>query len=394
MWRFEARIGDVEAFASGTWSEMREQARSAVEGLQGPERPTLLLMLGDATPDQPWSCAGGDCAFRIWRDGQPALGDNSVSTLTTLPDHGDREHADLGASSCYRWWNCPGSSNLTRKLKPPQRTTPAAEKGTAAHEVAHLCLLTSQDAIEMVGRVFNGIVVDEDMADDVQQYLDLCRSFVGPDAECFTEKKFNLKKLDPPAPMFGTSDFGALILKLQKLIIVDYKNGYLPVEAQGNPQLKYYVLGVICSLPETARIKDIEVYIVQPNGRGPKVKVAHYMLSEIFTWHLDLMKHARATQDPDAPLKAGSWCKFCPNAGLCKVQAEANMEAAQLEFVGEVEPGTGVTVTWSPPEISGLSPKQIGALLLKFEQVEDFMKSTVATAKALIDSESIYLPGS
>lgn len=313
-----------------------------------------------------------------------------------VPDHGDREHADLGASSCYRWWNCPGSLNLTAKLKPPKRTSPDAEIGTAAHEVAHMCLLSHQDAIEMVDRVFNAIVVDEAMAHNVQKYLDLCRSFMGPDAECFTERKFNLKKLNPPGPMFGTSDFGALILKLSKLIIVDYKNGYIPVDAQGNPQLKYYVLGVICSLPEDTRVKDIEVYIVQPNGRGPDIKVAHYTVAEIFTWHLELLQHAKATQDPNAPLVAGAWCKFCPNAGLCQTQADARMDDAQLEFTAEVPPGTAVTVSephavvtvdFTPPEVSSLTPEQIGALLLKFPLVVDFMNSVQETAKALIASD-------
>jgi hypothetical protein len=309
-----------------------------------------------------------------------------MSNLVSLEamQHADREHADLGASNCYIWWNCPGIFNLMRKLKPPRRTSPEAEKGTAAHEVGHLCLLKGQDAIEMVDRVFNGIVVDESMAYNVQKYVDLCRSFVTPDSECFTEKKFNLKKLQPPGPMFGTSDFGAIFRKQRKLVIVDYKNGYVYVDPS-TPQLKYYVLGVLCSLPEDVQIEDIEVYIVQPNGRGPDVKVAHYKVAEIFMWHLELLQHARATQDPDAPLKAGSWCKFCPNAGLCQTQADAAMEAAQLEFVAEPTPGKEL-VTYATTEVRQLSPEQLGQLMLKFPLVEDFMKSVEEAVKALIAS--------
>jgi hypothetical protein len=383
MWRFASSIAPDE---TGTWEEMRECARKVVLTLSGPERPTMQRLVSEANPEKPWSCSSATCSLRVFRD-SPILREETMSNMVSLDAmlHADREHADLGASNCYIWWNCPGMLNLMRKLKPIRRTSPEAEKGTAAHEVAHLCLLNSQDAIEMVDRVFNNIVIDEDTAYNVQKYVDLCRSFMTPDSECFTERKFNLKKLSPPAPMLGTSDFSAVIRKQRKLIIVDYKNGYIQVDAQGNPQLKYYVLGVLCSLPADVLIEDIEVYIVQPNGRGPAVKTANYKMSEIFEWHLELLEHARATQEPDAPLCAGSWCKFCPNAGLCQTQADAAMEAAQLEFVAEPEPGTEM-VTYATTEVRQLTPEQLGNLMLKFPLVEDFMRSVEDTVKGMIAS--------
>lgn len=365
---------------------MRLIADDVVSGLRGPEKPTLQRILAEAVPDRAWSCIAANLRFSI----QPIKTESAVSSL--VPVHADREHADLGASNCHIWSNCLGMLNLTRKLNPPKRTTPAAEEGTAAHEVAHMCILSHQDAIEMVDRVFNNIVVTDRMAHGVQQYLDLCRSFMTPDAECFTERKFNLKKLKPPAPMFGTSDFSAVIRSQRKVIIVDYKNGYIPVAAKAL-QLRYYVLGVLCSLPEDTPIEDIDVYIVQPNGgRGqPRIKPATYKIAEIFSWHLELMEKARATQDPDAPLTAGEWCKFCPNSGLCKVQAEFAMETAQLEFSADVPPGSPAVVEWSPPDVNGMTPDQLGALLVKFPRVRDFMDSVAATAKALA-IEGVNIP--
>jgi hypothetical protein len=245
MWRFESSIASAEA---GTWEEMRECARKAALTLSGPERPTVLRMVTEAIPERRWSCASAVCSLRIFR---PVLIEETMSNLVSHDAmlHAEREHADLAASNCHIWWNCAGMLNLMRKLNPPKRTSPEAEKGTAAHEVAHLCLLKGQDAIEMVDRIFNNVVVDETMAYNVQKYLDLCRSFITAESECFTEKRFNLKKLSPPEPMFGTSDFGAVFRKLRKLVIVDYKNGYIYVDPK-TPQLKYYVLGVLCSLPE------------------------------------------------------------------------------------------------------------------------------------------------
>jgi Protein of unknown function (DUF2800) len=383
MWRFESSIAGLRTAETGTWEEMREHARKAALTFSGPERPTVLRMVAEAVPERPWSCSGAACSLRITG---PFLREETMSTLVSVEalQHADREHADLAASNCHIWWNCAGMLNLMRKLNPPKRTSQEAEKGTAAHEVAHLCLLKGQDAIEMVDRTFNGVVVDETMAYNVQKYLDLCRSFITPDSECFTEKKFSLRKLTPPEPMFGTSDFGAIFRKLRKLVIVDYKNGYIYVDPT-TPQLKYYVLGVLCSLPEDVHIETIEVYIVQPNGRGPDVKTATYTVAEIFLWHLDLLQHARATQDPNAPRNAGSWCKFCPNAGMCQTQADAAMEAAQLEFVAEPVPGTEL-VTYNAVEVRRLTPEQLGALKLKFSLVEDFMKAVDQTISELISS--------
>lgn len=383
MWHCEIQFCGQSRQATGSWAECRQHIAHAVGQLPGPERPTVQLLLKDATPDQPWSCAADSgIQFSIQPDRTEVV---TAWKKEVAVDHGEREHSDLGASSCERWWNCPGSLNLTRLIKPPPRSSPDAERGTAAHEVAHMCLLSGQDSIEMVDRVVNNVVVDEKMAYGVQMYLDLCRSFVEGSDHHFIEKRFNLKKLDPPEPMFGTADFGSVKIVQRTVIMVDYKNGYLYVDPTG-PQLKYYVLGVLCELPEDTKIEHIEVFIVQPNGEGHRIKKASYTLAEIFAWSMELMQHAKATQDPNAPRKAGKWCKFCPNAGLCPTQAEAGMEAAQLEFVGELPPGSLAVVEWTPPEINSLTPDQIGALLLKVPLVKDFIKSLEEVAGAMICS--------
>ena len=46
------------------------------------------------------------------------------------------KHALLGASSAHRWLNCPGSARLTENI--PDTTSPYAEAGRLAHEIAEL----------------------------------------------------------------------------------------------------------------------------------------------------------------------------------------------------------------------------------------------------------------
>jgi hypothetical protein len=214
MWTFQSqRNGSVET-TRGEWRECYVQGMAFATKLPGPERPTVIAFLREANPDKPWHCAGADFVFRIYQPRKhPPVSDAPVlvpeAPLHEDVNHSDREHADLGASSCPRWWNCAGSLNLTRRLNPPRYTNEHAERGTAVHECGHVCLLGGHDAIEMIGRTFNGFEIDEKMAADVQIYLDLCRTFTGDGWEASTERKFNLKKLNPPAPMFGTSDFQA-----------------------------------------------------------------------------------------------------------------------------------------------------------------------------------------
>lgn len=396
MWRFESQIGTVRETGSGDWASAHLEAQRAARNLPIAERPTVQMLLKDAQAGNPWSCVGENCSIKIWWEDEPMaevdmqaeaaawVKDHAPLISGTIVDHGDREHSDLGASSCERWWNCEGSLNLTRKLKPPVRTSPDAERGTAAHEVAHMCLVNGQDAIEMIDRSVNGIEIDEKIAYGVQMYLDLCRGFTEAGYDhVYIEKKFNLRDLAPPEPMFGTADFA--LVKGATLVVVDYKNGYLYVDPS-SPQLRYYVLGVICALPRDAKIERIEVFIVQPNGDGSRVKKAQYTVSEIFEWHLELMRHARATQNPDAELHAGSWCKFCPNSGLCPKEAEDRMKDAQLQFSADVPPGALAVVEWTPIEINGLTPDQIGALLLKVPLVENFIASLQSVAKVLIEN--------
>ena len=60
-------------------------------------------------------------------------------------------HATLSPSSADRWMTCPGSVPLSEGIV--DTSSEYAAEGSAAHEIAALCLTNSSDAAAYVGRI-------------------------------------------------------------------------------------------------------------------------------------------------------------------------------------------------------------------------------------------------
>lgn len=71
-------------------------------------------------------------------------------------------------SSSHRWLLCPGSVQSEASF--PDTTSSYAEEGTAAHQLAEVCLNDGKNADEFLGEVFNGFEVLPEMAFAVQDY--------------------------------------------------------------------------------------------------------------------------------------------------------------------------------------------------------------------------------
>ena len=278
-------------------------------------------------------------------------------------------HSEHGASSCARWWHCPGSVALSRGIA--RASSPYAAEGTAAHALAELCLTNGQDAEEYTGRTVEGFNVDADMAEHVGFYVRHCRALgrITTLAGQVIEQRFTLDAINPPAPMFGTADFVAWSTDVLWVRDLKYGQG-VQVEADGNLQLRYYALGALLALPpEAARaIRLVSMTIIQPRAPGgPAIRTADMPALDLVEWSMELMSRAAATLRPGAPLHPGSWCRFCAASGRCPARAEQAAELARAEF-------TDVTL---------LTPEQMGALLAQADKVESFLRDlrTAATAE-------------
>jgi len=248
-------------------------------------------------------------------------------------------HAILGASSASRWLACPGSVREIAALPASDRnrTSTYADEGSAAHTLAERCLRHNSNPSSEIGNKIPGELqeweVTEEMAEAVQVYLDEAYyhidRFGGP-VECFVER--SVQPLDRD-DMWGTAD--AIIYEhFGELVVIDFKYGKgVVVETDWNDQMMYYGLGALHEIGYDD-VSRVTLVIVQPRALHAEGVVRRWSLDkEVLREFADqLASGANATKDPEAPLKSGKHCRFCPVAATCPAMRAVVMQTASDDF--------------------------------------------------------------
>lgn len=290
---------------------------------------------------------------------------------------GEIAHASFGASNSKRRMACPGSLKAEERF--PDTSSPFAELGTAAHELGEFCLEKGiDDVARCIGTEFNYHTVDDDMAAAVQTYVSYVRAVEEEEAPALVrlEQRFSLEALDPPMPMFGTSDCTIYGKETGNLWIIDYKHGQgVAVDVEDNAQLKYYALGAVLKIGNKAPINQVHTAIVQPRAmhRDGSIRVYSYTKDEILDFGTDLIDAAHAALKPDAPLNPGDHCQFCKASGVCPALRRGALAVAQDEF-GAVRVAEDIT------------PEEVAAYMDKIPLVEEWIKSIRRHAHNLLET--------
>ncbi len=296
-------------------------------------------------------------------------------------------HSELGASKAKRWMECPGSVNAERGL--PDTKSDAAIEGTAAHALADKALTKGLDCDvwhETELRVayrdrdgveqFEHVEVDDDMVEYVQQYVDYVREKTGPDR--MIEVQFSLAKLNPPEPMFGTSDVVWYNGAGAHMHVIDLKYGRgVMVDVHENEQLMYYALGAVVHL--NVRPDKITVHIGQPRGQHPDGIFRTYTFdyARLVQFKKDLFRAAVLTQAADAPLVVGQHCNFCKAMPTCPAQLRHSESVAMTEFSAE---------TPQLMDVTQLTKEQLSHIIQRSSIVEDFFKSVRSHVTDLLNA--------
>lgn len=274
-------------------------------------------------------------------------------------------HSKLGASSAARWFACPASVRASEGIE--DRPSEYAEEGTAAHELAAMCLSGNMLPHHNLGITLNNFEVTEEMADAVQVYFDTVEQDRQEGDELQVEQRFDLSHIYPGC--FGTND--ALIYRESEglLIVYDYKHGRgVPVSAKDNKQLLYYALGAVTG-KHNRKVKTVELVIVQPRCASRSEPVDRWRIDALglLDFATDLREAAERTNAVAPAYVPGDHCKFCRAAPTCQARKDAALAVAAAEFADDG------AMTLSDPK--SLTPEAMAAALRQADQLEDWIKA-------------------
>ena len=221
-------------------------------------------------------------------------------------------HAKLSASSSHRWIACPGSVVAEEGIS--DRGSIFAEEGTAAHELAEICLTNGHAAYELIGQPLpenNAYTVTSDMADHVQTFVDYVKSHNG---YLMSEQRVDFSNVVPEG--FGTAD--AIVIQDDLLTVIDLKYGKgVQVDAEDNTQALLYAIGARNEFGSIYDIKRIKMAIVQP--RLDHISEWEINIHDLMKWECRIAEAAQRTLEANAARVPGEkqcqWCKAkadCP----------------------------------------------------------------------------------
>lgn len=222
-------------------------------------------------------------------------------------------HAVYAPSSAHRWTVCTASATAIAAMErvvPPEEGEEAKD-GTAAH-----------DEIDRILGQFNGQVVEPDQirkaaaelidGDHPAVYgIALTLAYVAglPRGRVWIEQRVRLTD-----QIWGRCDICHWHEETGTLTVVDYKNGFVGVDAVENEQLRIYGAGSIYTHKLPA--KWIRYAVVQPNDfqPGPRVKQWRESADDLFAFA------SKTAAIPGGELKfvgVGAHCRDCPLFGTC-----------------------------------------------------------------------------
>ena len=284
------------------------------------------------------------------------------------------QHAKLSPSSAKRWMNCAGS--VAKIGDEPGTAGMPAMMGTAAHKVIEFMLQEQKlDASEFHGNIVHvkkdgdeeslilasddpramaekpgwfAFPVNDEMVYGVQTMLDEVERVKAEMVEpiLYTERYLDGTWLD--SRLGGTADV-TLIEEIPEWIhLFDYKNGRVIVEVT-DEQMKNYAVFLLHEHPGAL---GVVVHLVQPNAQHEEgiIREVTYTADELKMFELQMKDAADATDVPNAPLRAGDWCMYCPAKSYCEAFEGKAKEEAYADFA-EDPPEDGLPVpTQGTPE--------------------------------------------
>lgn len=225
-------------------------------------------------------------------------------------------HSVYSFSSASRWFEdaCPASIRMTKGMK--GGTNPAAEQGTAAHELGEFCIRFGISPVDCIGMTFNKHVVDEAMAEAVALYTGYANDLhIKTGVKPELEKRVVMSSLGRE-DVYGTSDFTLLDVATRTLYNADYKHGYGLVEVVDCKQLIGYAISALDTMDAWSLVDKVVITIIQPRKQHVDgcIRSHTYTIAELKEWQSRFANSIRLAEDPTTKPVAGDHCLYCIKA--------------------------------------------------------------------------------
>lgn len=247
--------------------------------------------------------------------------------------HSARAHATLSPSKADMWMTCTASIDLIKKVKPIDKSGPAAEEGTAAHELLETSWRAKKTPTNFLGKIFNkDWKATRDMCEAVQVAYDFALSLELDGWTIYSEQKNKISCTGEG----GTVDLAAVKKTKRgwRVKIIDYKHGRgIPVGAKENRQMRLYAIGLLEKLRiKWSELEEIELVIIQPRAqREPQTWMDTPRDLKKFYDEVTCIRDKIANGDVSFNPNEKA-CMWCPVKNNCKAFAAAAVSAAKLDF--------------------------------------------------------------
>ena len=276
--------------------------------------------------------------------------------------------------------SCPASVDFEARF--PDSSSPFAQEGTRAHELAAQFLLDDTNATDDLS-LFEDKDGEEpftdtpaETADYIQFYLDYVRGFKG---DRLIETRVDFSPWVEGG--FGTAD--VINFDGDTLRVIDLKYGkHVRVNADNNVQGLLYALGAHNDHGWLHNINKIVIAIVQP--RQDHISEWEIDEEELLAWADTAQDAAKDALRPDPEFRPSeSACQWCRGKESCEARAVSIMRAVSDDFADFATP-----FTVKDKGVLGLD--EIGLLLPRLAQVTSFVDGVKRRAyAAAMDGQTV-----
>jgi hypothetical protein len=202
-----------------------------------------------------------------------------------------------------------------------------AREGTCAAWLAQVVLTGhAVNTASMVGNTHeNGWLITDDMARDVQEYVNMIQKRGGT-TSC---EKFVTLSTDPL--IAGTTDLTATIANIPTLYVDDLKYGRKIVEVRKNTQLIIYAAAILRKYaPGTFNLVQLGIYQPRAFHRDGVYRKWVVSVADLEKMAAAIIEAGRASYAPNPVGTPGEWCEYCPIATRCEALAHTNYARISL----------------------------------------------------------------